>query len=444
MNLNQTTIIQAGEMLRTGEITCVQLATQAFEMIKTFNPIYGAYTQTFESVAIQEAMARDQELRAGHDRGLLHGIPIGVKANVAVRETATAVDGRWIDPSWYRGKEGTAVSRLRDAGAIILGKTSTSDSPARNPWNQERWPGGSSTGSAIGLAAGMMLGAVGIDSGGSIRCPAAFCGITGFKPAFGTVAMDGCEQVGISYDCVGPMARSARDCAIMFDAIAEGNTLDVLTEDLAGVRIGVHRQTYLDSPVAADPGLEDSFEEALGVLRRAGARTVESEVPHAEALSMATMLAYTAEGYALNRTALQERYFDYSPAVRARLFNGILLSAGDLVQINRVRTIGKRDIDWLFASGLDAVVEPTAPAGPKPLSDSRPLEGLPSFTAKWNAIGYSAASVPMGFTHDRMPLGLQIAAPTEGIVLRVADALQQRSRWHLQTPELSTAYQEIT
>lgn len=428
-----STIAEAARKLRAGEITSSELVRQTLARIEASN--LGAYVSTFAPQAIENADFCDQELRRGTDRGPIHGIPIGIKETIATRENTNDITGRCVDAGWYHWKDSAVVETLRAAGAIIVGTTTTSESVTLNPWDQERWPGGSSAGAAAGLAAGEMLGSVGTDSGGSIRCPAAFCGVTGFKPSFGSVPTDGCIQVGFSYDTVGPLAKTAWDCANLFEVMSGRPVMGDLTGDLSGLRVGIYRESYRESDLTADPALEAALDAVANVLQVAGAELGETKIPHAEALATTTMLAYPAEGYAANRNRLRDRYTEYSSAVRTNLLKGVLLTAGDLTQLNRVRAVGKRDIDRLFENEFDLIIAPTAPSSPKFLSETNLLEGLPPFTALWNAVGYPVISVPMGFTRERMPLGVQIAGRTDGLVLRAADAYQRRTSWHLASPD---------
>jgi aspartyl-tRNA(Asn)/glutamyl-tRNA(Gln) amidotransferase subunit A len=295
----------------------------------------------------------------------------------------------------------------------------------------------------------MFLGGLGTDTGGSIRYPATSCGITGLKQTFGRVPKYGCVPLGYSYDHIGPMARSAADCAAMLAVLAGHDARDAcsvdlpvgdytggLTGSLDGVRIGVdglyERSTLTSSEL---PSVLDA---AVAQLRAAGATVVPVELPLYPELTSATMIGFCAEAYAYHRPDLQSRWFDYGAGTRMSVAIGAMISGGDYVQAQRVRRVGQRRIAELFTE-VDLIVTPTsacgAPAVDK-LSFGDIIDAL--HTPYWNALGNPAISVPMGFTTDGLPLGLQIIGRPfdEAAVLAAGHAYQQRTSWHLRVPEL--------
>ncbi|MCA9847480.1 MAG: amidase, partial [Dehalococcoidia bacterium] len=221
------TITEAGEAIRAGKLTSLELTEACLERADYLDGRLGVFITRMTDTALAAAKQADADFAAGVDRGPLQGIPIGVKDIIATKDAPTTAQSMVLDPAWGEGQDAPVVARLREAGAVIVGKTSTMEFAIgmpdaskpfpvpRNPWNPETWPGGSSSGSGAGVAAGLFLGALGTDTGGSVRIPAAFCGITGMKQTHGLVPKAGCAPLGYSLDHIGPMTRSARDAAAM-------------------------------------------------------------------------------------------------------------------------------------------------------------------------------------------------------------------------------------
>lgn len=354
------------------------------------------------------------------------------------------------------------VARLRAAGAIIVGKASTMefaiglpdpDKPfpiPRNPWDLETWTGGSSSGTGAGVAAGLFLGGLGTDTGGSIRIPAAYCGITGLKPTFGRVPKSGCVPLGYSLDHIGPMARSAADCAAMLQIMAGYDPSDpyaaavpvpdysaALTGDLTGLRIGVEHSA-LAKASTVDAALPGAYSAVAATLGDAGADLVDYELDCYAELSAIDWITMAAEAFAYHRADLARRWSDYGRPTRRFIAQGALISAADFVQAQRVRRLLADRIAAMFDK-FDVLIMPTASTGAPQFAglDMESITGT-IFTPAWNTVGLPVASVPMGFTVDGLPLGLQIigAPMAEASVLRVADAFQQRTDWHTQRPPL--------
>ncbi|MFT4081504.1 MAG: amidase [Nocardioides sp.] len=454
------TIEQSGRDLREGRTTSVELVNESIARADRLDPIVGAFTQRFDDEARAAAHALDAELARGVDRGPLHGVPIGVKDIIATREAGSTAQSRVPVPEWDAGRDALVVHRLRAVGAVVLGKMSTMefaggvlapDNPfptPRNPWDHSRWPGGSSSGSGSGVAAGMVLGALGTDTGGSVRSPAAMCGVTGFKPSAEAVPRDGVMPTAWSYDTVGPVARSAWDCAALFEAMADRRVLDALGDShpsqvqIAGLRVGVERTLVASFP-SADLLLACSLDAAVAELAALGADVREIEVPHLRDLAQVTMLQSAAQAYAWHRDSLREHWGLYGLSLKRNLITGLMLSAGDMVQLDRARAVARRDVAALFAD-LDVMVMPTAPWGAPELSQVGHLDELAdavAFTAVWNAVGYPAISVPIGLGGGGLPLGMQVIAPPshDARVLAVAHAYQRRTDWHLAVPRGSVS-----
>src|SRR5579859_7957822 len=313
MTANPLSVQEAAARLRTGELTSVELTAAVYQRADEFDARVGTYLARFDDQALGTAALADKELAAGVDRGPLHGIPVGVKDILAAREGPTTAQSLILDPAWGAGKDAPIVKRLRDAGAVITGKLTTMEfaigmpDPTkpfpipRNPWDLRTWPGGSSSGTGSGIAAGMFLAGIGTDTGGSIRIPAAFCGVSGLMPTFGRVPKSGCTPLGYSLDHVGPLARSAWDCAAMLGVlagydpsdpdcadVAVPSYVDQLDGSLAGLRLGVVRENHF--PADGDPALPGAFEAALKALESLGATLVEVTLPLYPEMSVAMMV----------------------------------------------------------------------------------------------------------------------------------------------------------
>jgi aspartyl-tRNA(Asn)/glutamyl-tRNA(Gln) amidotransferase subunit A len=323
----------------------------------------------------------------------------------------------------------------------------------RNPWDVQTWPGGSSSGTGSGIAAGMFLGGLGTDTGGSIRMPAAYCGISGLKPTFGRVPKYGCVPLGYSYDNIGPMARSAYDCAVMLRALAGHDARDAcsvdlpvpdypaeLTGSLAGVRIGVDL-LEAEAVGLTDPALAGAMQTALAVLADAGAVVKPVTIPLYRELKEANRIGRTAEAFAYHRHDLATRWSDYGADTRLALGAGALVSGADYVQSQRVRRVGQRLIAELLTE-VDLIVTPTAAGGALRFDElSAETFGASMHTRIWNAVGNPALAVPVGFTDGGLPLSMQIVGRPfeETTVLNAGHAYQQRTAWHLEVSPLVLA-----
>ncbi len=460
------TVVDAAARLRAGDLSSVELTTALLARADALDPALGTYVTRLDDSALAAAARADADFAAGIDKGAYQGIPIGMKDILATSDGPTTANSLVLDRAWGAGKDGPVVARLKAAGAVITGKVTTSEfaigSPdstkpfaiPRNPWNLDRTPGGSSAGTGNGVAAGLFLAGIGTDTGGSIRLPAAWNGTAGLIATFGRVPKSGCAPLGYSLDHIGPLARTARDCAEMLAVIAGYHPSDescvdrpvddyvgALTGDLTGVRVGVERVNHF--PEGADPDLAGCFDEAVATLTELGADVVEVVLPYYDELNAALWLMMSAEGFAYHRNDMQSRWGDYYAQTRTNLARGVLSSGADYVQGARVRRLAQLALAEVFGS-VDLIVTPTAAVG-APTGDemSRPgIERLMAtiFTGYWDAVGNPALALPMGFTGDGMPLSLQIAARPfeEALALRAGDAYQQLTDWHLRLPAVLT------
>ncbi|MGE3360359.1 MAG: amidase [Acidimicrobiia bacterium] len=453
------TITDAAAALRDGELSSVALTEACLAAADRLDGDLGAYVTRYDETALAAAALADEELAAGVDKGPLHGIPIGIKDIIACREGQTTANSVVFDPDWYAGRDAPVVARLRAAGAVITGKTTTLEyaigindptkpyAVPRNAWDLSTWPGGSSAGSGAGVAAGLFVAALGTDTGGSVRIPAAYCGITGMKQTYGLVPKSGCLPLGVTLDHIGPMTRSAADAATMLAVMAGFDASDpsmppgvageaypaMLTGDLRGLRIGVDRVNHTGP--GADPALAGRLDDAVAVLEAAGATVVDVELPMFAELTTACMVTMCVEAFAYHRDRLATRWSDYGFAMRSFVGAGATYTAADYAQAQKVRRIGAARLAELLAT-VDLVAMPTAAAG-APALDGLSLEGLMSliYTPYWNPVGCPTIAIPMGLGASGLPLSLSIAGKpfADGLVLKAADAFQRLSGHHLLT-----------
>ena len=462
------TITDAAAALRSGEVTSVELVERAIAVSAAVDDRVSSFLARFDAQALAAAAQADAALAAGAQIGPLHGIPLGIKDIIQTREAPATAQSLVLDPEWSSaGEDAVVVSRLREAGGIVMGKLTTMEfaigmpDPTkpfpipRNPWSLDHWAGGSSSGSASSVATGAVLGALGTDTGGSIRVPAAFCGVTGLMPTFGRVPKSGCAPLGYSLDHIGPMARSARDCALMLQVLAGHDagdpcSIDVpvpdylarLAGDLRGLTIGYDRLARAAGELA-DPAVESVFDAALAELEAQGARVLEIELPFYTEMTVAAVVIMLSEALAYHLPDLQTRWSDYAEGTRNIIGRGVLYSAGDYVQAQRARRAGQKALAGLYDE-VDLVVTPTASAGATALAELtsdnvRRGGGFgPVHTSYWDTTGNPVLAVPIGHTHAGLPLGMQIAGrPFDEVsVLRAGVAFQARTTWHLRVPSL--------
>jgi aspartyl-tRNA(Asn)/glutamyl-tRNA(Gln) amidotransferase subunit A len=467
MTVGYLTITDAAAALRAGETTSVELVEHAIALSEAVDGEVGSFLNRFVDQSLDAARAVDAALAAGQDPGPLAGIPLGIKDIITTSEAPSTAQSLVLDPAWSDG-DAVVVSRLRDAGGIVMGKTTTMEfaigmpDPTkpfpipRNPWDLARWAGGSSSGSGSSVATGAVLGALGTDTGGSIRIPAAFCGITGLMQTFGRVPKSGCVPLGYTLDHIGPMARSARDCALMLSVLAGYHPSDVtaidvpvpdylagLTGDLSGVRIGVDRLTAVAGD-QADPALPGVLDSAIAELRGRGATVIDVELPLYAEMTVAAIVIMVCEAMAYHLPDLQSRWSDYFAGTRSMIGSAVFYSAADYVQAQRVRRVGQKALAALFEQ-VDLLLTPTSSAGATAFDDMKTMvSGAVAggfgavHTPYWDTAGNPVLTVPVGFTADGLPLGMQLIgrAFDETLVLRAGDAYQQVTDWHLQVPPI--------
>jgi len=449
-------LADAARRIRDGSVTSEQLVRDVLERADELGYL-GCYISRFDGPAVAAAARADRELSDGTDRGVLHGIPIAVKDIIATSEGPTTAQSRVLDPGWANGRDAPVVARLRAAGAVIIGKATTMEyalgfpDPGgpyplpRNPWNTDTWAGGSSSGCANGVAAGLFWAGIGTDTGGSIRVPSAFCGITGLMPTYGRLPMAGCVPLSYSLDRIGPMARTARDCAAVLDAMAAGSAVaDTPLRDhtiaasgsLSGLVIGVCSP---GQAAAAHPAVDPCLRAAMASLAERGASVVEIDLPYYQEIQAVEWMTVVSEAAAYHRTNLLTRWGEYAPSTRLMIAEGLLIEAPDYVQAQRVRRVAQQELALLLRR-VDIVATPTsyqpAPAMTD-VVDGDPddiLSGLN--TSYWNPLGNPVLALPMGFTGDGLPLSVQLAAAPyrEDLLLAVGGVYQDATDWHCRRP----------
>ena len=478
------TIAGAARALREGSVTSVQLAEQVLKRAAMVEAQVHAYLTLDSEGMLRAAAEADRALAAGNDLGPLHGIPIALKDNMATRGMETTAGSKIL--AGYRPPyDATAVVRLRRSGALITGKTnldefamgsSTENSafgPTRNPWNTDRVPGGSSGGSAAAVAASSALGALGSDTGGSIRQPASLCGLVGVKPTYGAVSRYGLIAFASSLDQIGPLAHTVEDAAVLLDAVKGRDPLDAtsypgelpgsderLGRGLEGVRVGV--VTDLGGAEAVEPEVDASFRSMVTAMEGAGARVIEVSLPAAPHALSAYYLIAPAEcsanlarfdgvryGLRVNGATTGEmmsrtRAEGFGPEVIRRVLTGTFaLSAGYheafYGQAQKVRTLVRRDFARAYER-CDVLVSPTSPTTAFPLGDRTedPLAMYVSdvFTIPSNLAGHPAVSVPIGLDSRGLPIGFQVMAPAlgEAFMFQAAEAVESLAGFDTRAP----------
>lgn len=447
---------ELGQRFRRRELSPVEHVTDLLRRIERLDPALHAFVTLTAERALADARAAETALGRGDPRPLL-GIPVAYKDLYATRGIRTTA-GSALLADWVPPEDSTCVGRLQAAGAVMLGKLITHEfafgiqfpghrfPPARNPWNPEHIPGGSSSGSGAALAAGLTVGSLGSDTGGSIRGPAAFCGIVGLKPTYGRVSRAGVVTLSWTLDHTGPMARTVEDCAHLLQALAGhdpadpassrepvGDYLAGLGQGLRGLRVGVPRAYFFEG-VGAE--VSAAFEGALATLRALGAEVREVEIPGIEA-APAFMAIMLSEAYAYHERDLRERPELYGEVLREKLLAGALVTGWEYVQAQRLRARLRAGMARALET-VDLLVTPTTPGAAPPFSVVLdPNFPFPkSNMAPFNMTGLPALALPCGFSSTGLPLSLQIAGRPfeEATVLRAGHAYEQATDWHRRRP----------
>jgi len=456
------TIAEAGALIARRELSPVELVQSRLTRIERLDGKLHSFIRVLGDEALAAARSAEAEIIAGRSRGPLHGIPIGLKDIYETKGVPTTGHSKvMIDHVPLR--DATVVQRFSEAGAIVLGKLATHEfafggpsfdlpwPPARNPWDTTRFTGGSSSGTGAAVAAGLVLGGTGSDTGGSIRGPAAYCGLAGLKPSYGRISRAGILPLAFSLDHAGPMAWNAEDCGIMLQAMAGYDPADPASADHAvpdyraslsgevkGLRIGLIRHFYeTDNP--ANEATRRGIAAAVKVFEELGCSVRELRVSPLADWAACGIMIMLAEGYAIHEATLRERFSDYGEAFRDRMALAVLTTGADYVQAMRLR----RELVAEFATAmadLDLVITAAA-ASEAPIFDSVGKFAIlerPSLTMPFNVTGTPAMSVCCGYTTDGLPLAFQLASKPfdEATVLKAAHAYERATPWRSIRPRL--------
>ncbi|MEK7706180.1 MAG: Asp-tRNA(Asn)/Glu-tRNA(Gln) amidotransferase subunit GatA [Myxococcota bacterium] len=477
------TLADAAAALGAGQVSSVELTQATLAHVRATAEL-GAFLHVDDEGAITQARAADERHACGARLGPLDGVPLGLKDNILV-EGLPATCGSQMLARFVAPYDATVTRRLKEAGAVLVGKLnmdefamgSSSEHSAfgavRNPWDRTRVPGGSSGGSAVAVASGTLFGTLGTDTGGSIRQPAAFCGVVGLKPTYGRVSRSGVIAFASSLDQVGPMGRNVRDVAMLLTTIAGRDALDATSSDHAvddylatmgqgarGLRLGVPEEYFADG---LESEVRAAIEAAIEDYRRLGAAIVAVSLPHTDVAVATYYLIATAEAssnlarydgvrFGLRRDpgeGLREMYRatrdeGFGDEVKRRLLLGTFaLSSGyyDAYygRAQKVRTLIRRDFDDVFAR-VDAIVSPTTPGTAfrlgEHLADPIAMYLADVDTVSANLAGLPALSLPCGFDHRGLPIGLQLMGPawSEACLLQLAYAYEREHDWHTRRP----------
>ncbi len=450
-----TSIVETGELLRKREVSPVELTKRCLAQIEKLNPTLNAFVTVTAESGLAQARAAETEILRGHWRGPLHGIPLALKDLIdtaGIRTTA----GSALFKDRIPKKDAEVVRRLKDAGAVLLGKQTLHEfayggssmishyDEVHNPWDPACIAGGSSGGSAASVAAGLCYGAIATDTAGSVREPAALCGVVGLKPTYGRVSVRGVIPLSISLDHVGPIARTVSDAAVTLQVIAGydakdansvnapvGDYLAAVRDRSAPIRIGVPRKFFYED---LDAEVASAVEEALGVLRNLGNDLFEIEI---DVPTDRTLQA--AESYAYHRDFVSKSPELYQPETLRRIRTGENIGATQVERAARELEQIRSEIGKVFED-VDFLGTPTTPISAPAIADLkrdpdalRPCELiLLRNTRPANVWGLPAISIPCGFTRAGLPIGLQIIGPhwREGRVLQLAHAYEQATDWH--------------
>src|SRR6202158_77433 len=444
-------------------------ATQScLDRIAQWQPRLNAFMAIEAEAALAEADDADAALAKGNSRGALHGVPLAHK-DMYYDAGKVVTCGSRIRRDFVASATATALQRLKDAGTIRLGSLQMSEfaygptghnshyGPVHNPWAFDHVTGGSSSGSGAAVAARLTFAALGSDTGGSIRMPAHFCGVTGLKTTVGRISRAGAMPLSQSLDTVGPLARSAEDCALLLGLMAGADSEDptavtgpvpdytaAVQESMKGLTVGIPTAFYVDD---LDPEVAQVLDETIAVLKREGANVVQVELPDQRQLTAACQLVLAVEAAAFHKRWLIERPQDYGPQVLMRLQNGLAIPGVSYLEAMRWR--GPALAAHLAAvAGVDAVIAPVAPVAAPTLAESdvgnspdaeAVIQRLTRVPRSINYLGLPSLAIPAGFTRGGLPVGMQLIGRSfdEAMLLRIGAAFQRATDFHERMPKFA-------
>ena len=454
-------------LLAARKISATEALEAALVRLRSLDDKLNAFITVCAEQALADAKRADQEIAAGHYRGPLHGIPVSIKDMFEMNGVLTT-GGSKILQAWVPDRDSTLVEKLRAAGAVIFGKTNLDEfghggtstlshfGPVHNPWNLDRIAGGSSGGSAAAVAARIGPLSYGTETGSSVRRPASYCGIVGFKPTFGIISRHGSFRGAWSQDHVGLFARTVKDIALALDPVAGYDPRDPasvrqdpqsyaehLNENVNGMRVGVLRK-FLDG---VDAPVREAFLAALEVFADAGCAIIDLDVPELSYAAMTSMLTSSAESAGINRRWFRERAEDYVPHVARGIAVGMAITASEYLTAQRARQRIRAAVTAAYDK-VDIIATPTTARAAPPLSLGVQGNGDDSRHASYNQsnllrfpsmLGLPGCSVPCGIDSDGLPIGMQLigASFADQTVLNTAAAFQSATDWHNRKPDLA-------
>ena len=468
LTLNDLTLRPATELsalITSGELSPVELTEAFIARAKRFSRL-NAYITLDEEGALRAARYAEAELARGAGRGPLHGLPVAVKDQFDAKGLRTTVGGNIVN--YIAEEDATAVGRLREAGAVLLGKLNLSEyalggnvqhpfGVPRNPWDETRQAGQSSSGSGVAIAASLCAASLGGDTAGSIRGPAGWCGIVGLRPTWGAVSRHGAFPMAWFMDTIGPMTKTVADAAMLYQTIAGHDPRDPYTSrrpvtpfeplaDLRGVRVGVVRESIDNGMSTAE--VADAVDAAMHVFQEADASIADASLPLFDRGGLIANTLSDVEAAHTHRRWLRERPRDYDFATRRRLMAASLVPATAYTKLTRFRTLMRQHV-MRELDRFDIIVTPAQPAGAPPIATETGLTskeavmgqffGLRSHRSPFNLSGVPAMAVPCGFTSGGLPMSVQLAARpfAENTLFRIGHAYQERTDWHERRPPLA-------
>ena len=466
-DLTQLSVSQLGRHIQRRDVSPVEVAEAFIRRIDALEPRLNAFITRVDEHALQAAREAEKEILRGDYRGPFHGIPVGLKDLFWTRDIRTT-SGSLIDGEFVPAEDSAVASRIKAAGAYCIGKLHMTEfafdgtslnrhyGPARNPWDLARMAGGSSSGPGAAVASGQVPIAIGTDTGGSVRVPAALCGITGLKPTFGLISRYGVTPLSWSMDHVGPMTRTVRDAALALNMLAgydprDPDSLRMAPQDYSreldrgvqGIRIGVPRDFIWE---VMDPEVEQAFRAAMIQMESLGSRTQETSLPDLGLINAAGSVIQTSEAGIIHRSRVLEHGRDFDPVIRRRIESGLFIPAEAYLHAQQVRS-KLRGVLLEILEDVDVLATPTTAIAAPAIEQERAVlqgqdvpirEALLRITRVFSTVGLPAISVPCGFTEGGLPVGLQLVGKpfSESLLLRTAQAYQESTDWHLRRPEV--------
>ena len=468
-DFNSLTISSALELIRSQKTSPQDLATACLRQIERLNPTFNAFITVSDVIARSREAATKQssylqrKIASGSALAMtLDGIPIAVKDLFDTAGIRTTMGSKFFADN-IPETDAFVVEKLKQTGAVIMGKTNTHEialgvtgnnphyGTARNPWNKTHIPGGSSSGSAIAVATGMALGALGTDTGGSIRIPASLCSVVGFKPTYGRVSLRGVFPLSWNLDHVGPLTKTVEDAALIMQVISVYDPMDPasikilmgddfghLADDVKGMKIAFGVGEYIEG---SDSAVLDAVREAAQLFRSMGCKVEEVNVDWLREAALANKTMTQADGAAVHRDRLKEKPDWFGEDIRLRLEDGAKTTSTEYILARRTQAEVRKRCEHFFET-YDLLILPTTPITAPPIEGLDALEQaarLTRFTAPFNLTGLPALSVPCGFTSNGLPIGLQIVsrAWADARVLNAGYAYEQSTDWHKRRPTLS-------